>query len=98
MHPSRGHRGARGASDPVDRSAYPFESRWMDLPAGRMHYIDEGTGAPLLFIHGTPTWSFEWRHLMRAFAPTHRCIALDHIGFGLSDRPRNFSRSIYHNL
>ena len=55
-----------------------------------MHYIDEGTGEPLLFVHGTPTWSFEWRHLIRAFAPAHRCIAPDHIGFGFSDRPRNF--------
>ena len=62
----------------------------MDLPAGRMHYVDEGTGAPILFVHGTPTWSFEWRHLIRAFSATHRCIAPDHLGFGLSDRPRNF--------
>jgi haloalkane dehalogenase len=60
----------------------------MDLPAGRMHYVDEGSGEPLLFVHGTPTWSFEWRHLIRALAPTHRCIAPDHLGFGLSDRPR----------
>jgi haloalkane dehalogenase len=55
-----------------------------------MHYVDEGTGEPLLFVHGTPTWSFEWRELIRAFAPTYRCIAPDHIGFGLSDRPHNF--------
>lgn len=79
------------AAEGIDRTAYPFESRWMDLPAGRMHYVDEGEGEPLLFVHGTPTWSFEWRHLIRTFAPTHRCIAPDHIGFGLSDRPRNFS-------
>jgi haloalkane dehalogenase len=80
-----------GAPDPVDRAAYPFKSRWMDLSAGRMHYVDEGEGDPFLLVHGTPTWSFEWRHLIRAFAPTHRCIAADHIGFGLSDRPPNFS-------
>ena len=74
----------------IDRSAYPFTSRWMNLPAGRMHYVDEGTGAPILFVHGTPTWSFEWRHLIRAFSASHRCIAPDHLGFGLSDRPRSF--------
>jgi haloalkane dehalogenase len=56
-----------------------------------MHYVDEGAGEPLVFVHGTPTWSFEWRHLIRAFAPTHRCIAPDYIGFGLSERPRKFS-------
>jgi haloalkane dehalogenase len=74
----------------IDRTAYPFTSRWMELPAGRMHYVDEGQGEPLLFVHGTPTWSFEWRHLIRACAATHRCIAPDHTGFGLSDRPRDF--------
>ncbi|MGD8404985.1 MAG: alpha/beta fold hydrolase [Anaerolineales bacterium] len=56
-----------------------------------MHYVDEGEGEPLLFIHGTPTWSFESRHLIRALSHTHRCIAPDHIGFGLSDRPPGFS-------
>jgi haloalkane dehalogenase len=56
-----------------------------------MHYIDEGTGTPVLFVHGTPTWSFEWRHLVRALSPRYRCIAADHLGFGLSDRPREAS-------
>src|SRR5688572_12615386 len=72
----------------LDRAAYPFASRWCDLPGGeRLHYVDEGAGETLLFAHGTPTWSFEWRHLIRALAPTHRCVAPDHLGFGLSDRP-----------
>jgi haloalkane dehalogenase len=75
----------------IDTAAYPFASRWMDVPGGRMHYVDEGSGEPLLFVHGTPTWSFEWRRLIRAFAPTHRCIAPDHLGFGLSERPREGS-------
>jgi len=83
--------GRPGKGGQIDRSAYPFVSRWMDLPAGRMHYVDEGDGEPLLFVHGTPTWSFEWRHLIRAFAPTHRCVGPDHIGFGLSDRPHDFA-------
>lgn len=67
----------------LDRSAYPFSLR----RAGGLSYIDEGAGPPVLFAHGTPTWSFEWRHLVRALAPDHRCIAPDHLGFGLSDRP-----------
>ena len=49
-----------------------------------------GSGT-LLFVHGTPTWSYEWRHLLRAFAPSHRCVAPDHLGFGLSERPRDFA-------
>jgi haloalkane dehalogenase len=73
----------------VDRDAYPFRSRWLELPEGKLHYIDEGEGEPLLFVHGTPTWSFEYRHLVRALRRGHRCIAADHLGFGLSDRPAN---------
>ncbi len=60
----------------------------MPLPFGDIHYVDEGRGDPVLFSHGTPTWSFEWRHLIRAVSSTHRSIAPDHLGFGLSDRPR----------
>ncbi len=76
----------------LDRREYPFTSRWLTLSSGaRLHYVDEGTGPAVLFVHGTPTWSFEWRHLIRALAPSHRCIALDHLGFGLSDRPAGAS-------
>ena len=71
----------------LDRIAYPFRHRWLNLPAGWMHYLDEGSGRPILFVHGTPTWSFEYRHLVRALADGFRCIAPDHLGFGLSERP-----------
>lgn len=71
----------------VDREAYPFRSRWLPLKEGRVHYVDEGEGEPILFVHGTPTWSFEWRHLIRALSKTNRCVAVDLLGFGLSDRP-----------
>ena len=76
----------------LDVQAYPFEHHWAELPGGHvMHYVDEGVGPPILFVHGTPTWSFEWRHLVRGLSATHRCIAPDHLGFGLSDRPRDFA-------
>jgi haloalkane dehalogenase len=52
-----------------------------------MHYIDEGQGPVVIFVHGNPTWSFCWRHLAKALGSTHRCIAMDHLGFGLSDKP-----------
>jgi haloalkane dehalogenase len=71
----------------VDRAAYPFESKWLELPAGRLHYVDEGRGPAIVFVHGTPTWSFEWRHLIAGLRATHRCVAVDHLGFGLSERP-----------
>jgi len=75
----------------LDRSAYPFEHRYMDVGAGRMHYVDEGQGEPVLFVHGTPTWSFEYRHLIKALSPQMRCIAPDLVGFGLSGRPSSFA-------
>jgi pimeloyl-ACP methyl ester carboxylesterase len=59
-----------------------------------MHYLDEGSDAPndraaptLLFVHGNPTWSFHWRRLITALRPNHRCVAPDHIGCGLSEKP-----------
>jgi haloalkane dehalogenase len=75
----------------LDRAAYPFQSRYLSLSAGRMHYVDEGRGDPILFVHGTPTWSFEYRHLVRALSRQMRCVAPDHLGFGLSERPAGFS-------
>lgn len=55
-----------------------------------MHYVDEGQGDTVLFVHGTPTWSFEYRHVIAALSKRHRCIAPDHLGFGLSERPAGF--------
>jgi haloalkane dehalogenase len=74
----------------LDREAYPFTLRSLTVPQGRLSYVDEGAGDPLLFVHGTPTWSFEYRHLIRALSADHRCIAVDNLGFGLSDRPPGF--------
>lgn len=71
----------------LDRALYPFSSRAFDSADGRMHYIDEGAGTPVVFVHGTPTWSFLYRHLIARLAPRHRVIAVDHLGFGLSDKP-----------
>lgn len=75
----------------LDRDQYPFRSHTMALTDGTMHYLDEGSGAALLLVHGTPTWSFEYRHLIKALAPQYRCIAPDHLGFGLSARPAGFA-------
>ena len=72
------------------RSEYPFEPHWLDFGAYRMHYVDSGAGKPLLMVHGNPTWSFLWRHLI-AGLPEYRSVAVDHIGCGLSDKPQNLS-------
>ena len=67
-----------------------MSGNYATLSNGRMYYEDQGAGPPILFVHGTPTNSFEYRHLIAALSATHRCIAPDHLGFGKSDRPANF--------
>ena len=66
---------------------YPFESRFFaDASGHTMHYVDEGEGEPIVFVHGNPAWSFEFRHAVRELRSEFRCVAPDHIGFGLSSR------------
>ena len=71
----------------LDTVEYPFQQNYFQLPMGRMHYVDEGQGKPIIFVHGNPGWSFEYRNAVKELSKTHRCIAPDHIGFGLSDKP-----------
>jgi len=69
------------------RSIYPFASHWFERGGLRMHYVDEGAGDPIVMVHGNPTWSFYFRELIKALQGSHRVIAPDHIGCGLSDKP-----------
>lgn len=78
-------------ADWIDRTEYPFDSHYFQVPAGRMHYIDEGSGPPVVMVHGNPTWSFLYRHLVKQLRPDYRCIAMDHLGFGLSDKPEDWT-------
>ena len=66
---------------------YPFQSHWMEVRGQTMHYLDEGSGEPLVLVHGNPTWSFFYRRVISALAPGCRLVAPDHIGCGLSSRP-----------
>lgn len=75
----------------LDRGMFPFTPRRFETPDGVMRYLDEGSGPPILLVHGTPSWSFEWRAQVRDLATSHRVIAPDHLGFGLSDKPRDAS-------
>lgn len=77
-----------------DPRLYPFRSRWFDSSRGRVHYIDEGAGPPLVLWHGNPTWSFLYRNVVLALRDRFRCIAPDYLGFGLSDRPAGFGYTI----
>jgi haloalkane dehalogenase len=72
---------------------YPFSPGSFVTPRGAaMSYVDEGPRGDeaVLMLHGNPTWSFYYRDLARDLAPRRRCIAPDHIGMGLSDKPRDY--------
>ena len=73
-----------------DRRLFPFESRWLESSVGRVHYIDEGAGRPILFLHGNPTWSFLDRGIVIRLKRRYRCVAIDYPGFGLSERPEDY--------
>jgi haloalkane dehalogenase len=67
---------------------HPFEPHYRDVEGLRLAHIDEGEGAPVLFMHGEPTWSFLWRHLIPPVREAgYRAIAPDMVGFGRSDKP-----------
>jgi len=78
---------------------FPFESKYIKVRDSKMHYIDEGSGDPILFLHGNPTSSYLWRNIIPYLVPHGRCIAPDLIGMGKSDKPnldyRFFDHSKY---
>ncbi len=78
---------------------YPFVSRHFTLPNGhRMHYVDEGQGPVLVFLHGNPTWSYYWRNLLKALSQKYRVIAPDHLGCGLSDKPQTYEYRLKNHI
>ena len=79
---------ARPAWVPDD--LYPSTSHHVDVAGSRVHYLDEGSGAPLLLLHGNPTWSFLYRNIISGLRDHYRCIAVDYPGFGLSSPARGY--------
>lgn len=77
-----------------DPTLYPFPSHWFESTRGRVHYVDVGSGRPIVFFHGNPTWSFLYRDIIVRLQDRFRCIAPDYLGFGLSDRPSSFGYAI----
>jgi len=68
-------------------AAFPFESKFVEVLGSKMHYVEQGEGDPILFLHGNPTSSYLWRNVIPHLSSIGRCIALDLIGMGKSDKP-----------
>lgn len=69
------------------RADYPFESRYLNVNGHNLHYIEQGSGNPILLLHGNPTWSYMYRNLIPYLDKLGRCIAVDLIGMGRSEKP-----------
>ena len=68
-------------------AAFPFPSRFVTVKSSRLHYVEAGEGDPILLVHGNPTSAYLWRNVIPQLVPFGRCIALDLIGMGKSDKP-----------
>jgi len=69
-------------------AGWPYVQQQAQVGGHAMAYVDEGSGPPVLLVHGNPTWSFYFRTLLAALPPLGlRAIAPDHIGMGRSDKP-----------
>ncbi len=75
----------------LNEQLYPFQSRFVEIEGNRIHYVDEGSGPTLLLLHGNPTWSFLYRHIITQLTRQFRCVAVDYPGFGLSSARPGYS-------
>jgi haloalkane dehalogenase len=66
---------------------FPFKPNYLEIHGSKIHYIEEGKGDPILFLHGNPTSSYLWRNIIPHLSSLGRCIAPDLIGMGKSDKP-----------
>jgi len=82
----------RSAALPAElRDLYPWSGHTLTLKDGHaLHFLDEGSGPPVLMVHGNPTWSFYYRRLVQALQADRRCVVPDHLGCGLSDKPKDW--------
>jgi len=79
----------------VSQGEYPFQDHWFERDGVAMHYVDEGSGTPVLMLHGNSTWSYLYRHVIKELAGTCRCIAPDYPGFGFSEHPPGVVAAAY---
>ena len=76
------------SSRETSRSDFPFRKQRLEVLGANMAYVDEGAGAPILFLHGNPTSSYLWRNVIPHVLPVGRCLAPDLMGMGDSDKRR----------
>src|SRR3954447_11795058 len=91
-HPAREPASQTPPMIPADETfdnTWPFAPHFTETAGFRQHYVDEGSGRPVLLLHGQPTWGYIWRRFIRPLAANHRVVVPDHMGFGKSETPPN---------
>jgi haloalkane dehalogenase len=82
----------------VPQELYPWKHHFLGLNGLNLNYVDEGTGPAMLMVHGNPTWSFYYRHLISAFSGHFRCVVPDHMGCGFSDKPQDYQYTLENHI
>ena len=77
----------RAGPDPRIREDFPYAPHYVTVQGARLHYVDVGSGDPILLLHGNPTSSYLWRNVIPHLQSRGRVLALDNMGFGKSDKP-----------
>ena len=77
---------------------YPFKGKTLAIGDLNYHYLDEGKGHPVIMVHGNPTWSFFYREVIKSLRDDYRCIAVDHIGCGLSSKPQKYDYTLENHI
>ncbi|MGA1875867.1 MAG: alpha/beta fold hydrolase [bacterium] len=80
------------------KELYPFQAHFLTIGRHHLHYLDEGAGEPVVMIHGNPTWSFYYRHLIVGLRRHYRIIVPDHMGCGLSDKPQKYPYTLKQHI
>ncbi|MDG2167320.1 MAG: alpha/beta fold hydrolase [Opitutales bacterium] len=80
------------------QSEYPFGQHKASLGDYELSYVDEGQGAAVVMLHGNPTWSFYYRNVIKSLRGNFRCLALDNMGCGLSDKPQDYLYSLKQHI
>src|SRR6266700_3054485 len=78
----------------LDEKLYPFQSRFVEVEGNRVHYIDEGSGPTLFFVHPGVGWSFMYSDIIQELRGRYRCVALDLPGFGLSPAAPGYQHTL----
>jgi haloalkane dehalogenase len=78
----------------LDEQLYPFQSRFVEVEGNRIHYIDEGSGPTLFFVHPGVGWSFMYSDIIQELRRSFRCVALDLPGFGLSPAEAGYRHTL----